>query len=377
MLNIAVIVSPTLNVSTLDDPQNVQREVSIVKSAILYGDKVELFSTTFNLNALHAQLLFQNNRVKARFIADEVKLQAQVFRNVDRTKLPNKVKEFTTFIDAIDRLSTRMGKDLFIREIEDGLSGNEEKDRQKLKARLKSNGVASLMKAYDAGLLDINVERSPLEIFNEIERNENTYDSFLIKRIVEKSLYPMFDWETVERFKSYKLATREKRVSERAKQTAFALSLFEQLPNFQNATIDEIIDIRRELQRPLERFRAKIMEIADGVKTDVWDREFRMSAEDEYRKKILPEIEDIRDACKSNKMIKKIINSKLNAPGLLTVGAQIVSSTTNLNLSLATILGVGATAREVYKAYQKYSDEKRTIEAKPLFFYEILNRKLG
>ncbi|MDQ4679403.1 hypothetical protein, partial [Stenotrophomonas maltophilia group sp. RNC7] len=78
------------------------------------------------------------------------------------------------------------------------------------------------------------------------------------------------------------------------------------LPSFEFAEVDEILDIRKELERPLLRFRGKTIEYAESIQTLPWDKDFEDECCILYNKEIVPSILEIEEMIEDNNIIKNL-----------------------------------------------------------------------
>lgn len=77
-----------------------------------------------------------------------------------------------------------------------------------------------------------------------------------------------------------------RRAESQAKHSALAANLFERLPDFSLAPIDEIIDVRQELRPYLDRFRGGISTYAEGIQSAPWNRDFAAEADELFIKHV-------------------------------------------------------------------------------------------
>jgi hypothetical protein len=59
----------------------------------------------------------------------------------------------------------------------------------------------------------------------------------------------------------------------RAKQVGLSSNLLNRLPSFYNASVDEIVDIRKELDKPLVHFRSAIIKFSKEIESSSWERD--------------------------------------------------------------------------------------------------------
>ena len=82
----------------------------------------------------------------------------------------------------------------------------------------------------------------------------------------------------------------------RARGVGLASDLLQNLPLFDNASVDEVISIRRELEKPLIRFRSSMIEFSDEINSATWDTDFPLECETIFNRKVRPAILEIEES---------------------------------------------------------------------------------
>lgn len=164
-----------------------------------------------------------------------------------------------------------------------------------------------------------------------------------------------------------------------SKQIAIVSNLFSRLPLFERAQVDEIFDIRKELEKPLVNFRSQIIQVSKEIETAPWDKDFPLDVEQLFIEKVEPTILDIEDACKSNKLLSSVISNIAKKPlvipatsalGLvLSTSAQIPDVIAQA-ISLST--GVAIIASEAIK---EWKEKQKEIERNGFYFYYKLGNR--
>jgi hypothetical protein len=200
----------------------------------------------------------------------------------------------------------------------------------------------------------------------------------------DNSTYPLLDDETgnsvSEDIKSGKLKASSFEV-DRGKQTEFSRYLLERLPLFENASINEILDIRKELEKPLTRFRSAMVNFSDDIKSTPWDKGFALEANRVYVRDVKPALLEIEESVQSNKFFKLLLEKIMEKPLVLPVSSGIsfaVSQISSLPKELVTSLGVGiAYSPMIYKAYDDWKKKKQITEQNQLYFYYDAGKRLS
>ena len=131
--------------------------------------------------------------------------------------------------------------------------------REVAEAAIKRSGISDIRRLVKSGLL----EHQRLEIRRyarkEMVKLFNEFFDVLIEAISNGKTYPLFDDLTntviARAITEKQIGVHEANIH-RAKQIQLASYVMERLPSFDRASLDEIIDIRKELERPLVRFRS-------------------------------------------------------------------------------------------------------------------------
>jgi hypothetical protein len=160
---------------------------------------------------------------------------------------------------------------------------------------------------------------------------------------------------------------------DRGKQTELARYLLERLPLFEKASVAEILGIRKELDKPLARFRGAIINFSEDIKSTPWGRDFPPEADKIYLRDVKPALLDMEEAIQSNKFLTTLIKKLAEKPATLPTGSLFsiaISQFSSLPKELAASLGIGlASASLIYEAYDEWARKNQAIEQNKLYFY--------
>ena len=157
-------------------------------------------------------------------------------------------------------------------------------------------------------------------------------------------------------------------------------NIIQRLPAFENATIGEILDIRKELENPLIRFRGKMLAYTEDIQLMPWDENFAEECSILYDKEIAPAVLEISELAQENSFLKNLGEEFVSdgqfmksAGGLIVsiAAAGVIPSLTDAISTDVSIIGTAAAfgATKVAAAYNKYASKKKEIEKKDMFFY--------
>jgi hypothetical protein len=216
-------------------------------------------------------------------------------------------------------------------------------------------GINKLDPAIKSGLLDIYTigkSRIPEKTYPLLDENVLS----LIKANIEEGKLNIPDVD-----------------SEKIKQIGFVFDVFQRLPNFDNATIDEILDIRKVLDKPLIRFRSAIIEMSDCIRYKPWDEGFYYDVEKLFYHRIEPAVLEIEEECKSNKYLTKLLNVVAKRPWEIPaggIGGAIISKLAEVSNISATAIGLAIGAGTVaYEVLHEWKEKTKEIEQNQIYFY--------
>lgn len=142
---------------------------------------------------------------------------------------------------------------------------------------------------------------------------------------------------------------------------------------FDDASVDEIIDIRRELDKPLIRFRSAIITFSREIESVPWQQEFSQEAEQVFYEHVEPAVLEIEESYKSNsliaKMLRRFAESPLTLPSSSALGL-LLSQATQLPDTVAQALSLSGGATVVaLQAAKDWQERQKEIEKNQLYFY--------
>jgi hypothetical protein len=335
-------------------------EIRLLKAALLYADKVKFCS------------------ISSVFILSLIQSFGDIGED-DLWSLLLELDQFRSLKPIVDRYQILRSKKL--------LQGAEIHEFDQL--RLQLNKIFEVSKplfqeyvhklAIDAGadglISAIDSKLVEIQNFHNTNIKEWVAEFFDVvgNAVLAKETYPLFDGGTGELIN---FAFREGKLNpstlskSKSKQAGLSSDLLRRLPLFDQASIDEIMDIRRELDKPLVNFRAAIMKFSEEIENESWKEEFPQESEQVFRKYVEPSILEIEDIYNSNNTLMKFALglSKVGVPSTLGV---LLAQATNLPqiTALALGLGVGGTTIAALETRKEWLEKKHQIEQHQLYFY--------
>jgi hypothetical protein len=388
----------TIGTGPSSDPStghlSLQNDARLLKAGLLYADRVRLCSvgSSLTLRMLadtethrNQQLDFIERHFRENIARDDPEAAAKAIEFVrryrelrrDRNLSKEQLVLRAQLAEEFERIWGRFkgGWEEFVRK-----AGADEILAAKRSGLVDFHRFAAGGVEKTAGLDQSSNERRSDEFYEEV-----TAELFgvLSGAVSEGATYPLFDDHAGELVR-LGVDAGVIRVSEsgatKGREAGLASDLLRRLPLFEDAPVDEILSIRRELDGSLIRFRDAVARFSDGMRAAGWDPEFVDDAEDVFVREVEPAVQEIEDAVRDSSFVAQLLPS-MTAPqnwaagGALGMAAYNLASLPEL-ASLAVGGGVGF-ASGVREAYLEWRKGRRGVERKELFFYYEAGRRLG
>lgn len=362
---------------------NIDQELQYVKSALLYADKVTLISP---VAYLYTRLANDSSQLDMRDMIrlldyvvpmcqtthPELYQEMMGYLNSLRPWLQNKNK--LRAIPMLTRMEIRKELLIFCNAMDQVASETIGTNQISELNRLISSGKLNLQK-FEHNLSD--VDGCVAEYFGMLNRSV-------------RNSYPLFDEQSNKlmaaavRAKIVNLSDADQR---KIRHAGISDNFIQRLPSFEIASVDEILDIRKELDPSLARFRSKMISYSGSIQALPWDNDFESESSLLYYQEVAPAIMEIREMAQDNSFLKNLGGKILADTDFMTNAGQLAVSVAaagvissladvaSLDTTVLTAGGVWA-AQKVKSAYDEYAEKKKEIQRKDLYFYYQAGEKL-
>lgn len=359
---------------------NLHNDLQMVKAALLYADHAKLVSLSSSALLEFVKVAELPKSERLAFLKGHI----HWFKSDEARQ--NVAELIRAFEDANKRRYSRRGREELreLQEIVDDLW----RQRQQTTANLigEQIGAAGIIDALQSGLLEIHAFDTLLDRIISTDISEDALKLDYIKAIspalTDSQTYALFDEDTsgiiTQRVTAGDIKIEAKGMV-RGKEVALAADLLARLPLFESASISEVLDIRRELEKPLQQFRSAMIRFSTQIESASWDKDFAQDADQVFRSEVAPAVLALEDEEKSNsflnKLTAKVADKSLQVGGAVSAsGAISALAVRMLNLPLADVaaLAVGpaiVAGGVAYSAYREWKEKQKEIEGNSLFFY--------
>lgn len=359
----------------------VRKDLALVKAALLYADRVTLRSPTTTMLIAVAALRNPTFHEKVDFLAH----LAPVLDGAAGEKMAR---------DLLGGLAVANREQR--RKLEGGLRPAFDALKAKATEMLNSWGANDLIRAAQLDILDVksfdmgqgggvvsSVRQAAGSSDTEDPDIALQYMAGVLEDIRTPGTFPLLDTQTRQivsagvRAAVFSFTDAEVK---KGRHVALAGHIFDRLPVFERASIDELLDIRRELQAPLVRFRSAMIRFSAAVREAPWDDGFRDEAELILLQEVDPALKELDELIRENSYLRHLLAAvvgdwkALGALGLaVTNWGQLASEL--LGVTPAAAAGLLA-AHTAWKAEANRKDIDKQVQSHEMYFvYRLHNLK--
>lgn len=357
---------------------NIGEDIKMIKSMLLYADKINVYNPIFdvciemtklNEGSKFNKILFlqqllpffdELNNSNNDYKPFEEMLYYYNYLNNKKVRNNQEIIAFLKIKKMIEEIDTSTFQDMINTLINN--FDNTEELKQIIK--LNKEGYLKIKPTLKyEGLEDKSIEN----FVNTIKLN-----------LVNKKEYSLFDYQTSDIISSMlkqDLNNLSKYINEKQKSVALASNILKDLPNFETIPLDELIDIKTELNKYLSNFRKAIKFYSKEIECKVWDEDFYYYCNDIIEDEIKPSIEELKEMANSNNILNNLLGTTktefiTNAVGSLSYIGMIMfnpSQFETLTLSLLGLKGLDI----ISKTIKNTKDLKKN---QLYFYYETQNK---
>lgn len=378
----------------------------LVKPALLYADRVTIYSPAASMMSAVAelgrvtdprqQLLLTLEIVKEvpqlagqLDVPDETLKQLKAFLTVD-PRLVRRIGALHSARDQIDQLYDQLG----------GLDSIWQQQMPEAIAKAKDTlGADELLVAVQAGAVKIadlgdtpafEVIADSLRRATGVSTGTSLDDLILgftariVEMLGEHRTFPLLDAQSsglVRALETGAALTPSPHALHRGAEVASAASFMGYLPYFPDLAMDEILDLRKSLSKPLVRFRGALSKLGREFESRPIDEAFEAEVEDAWRTQVAPALAEIREALAEHGLLSEAASIALGDPRRLVVEAggvlaaahgEVVSLSTLMTTGLAAGLPLADIAG---RALRQSRDAKRDARKSAFYFLHRLGEE--
>lgn len=380
-----------ITVGTALEPErgvDIEHDLRLLKTALLYADKVKLCS-------LGSSMILSLAQYKKLSREERIEVVSMLWQNLVDASEDDQVRQLVELIPVLSQLQRT-------RKLKEELKQSVPRDQFLIIHKLDKvfrNLVDGMNSALDAGIDNVTggvrldelesalssglIELQPIDP-GSTHVVEDYFD-VIADAIKSDHSYPLLDSSTGNlvslAIKEGKLEIPDISIA-RAKGVGLSADLLSRLPLFDIASVDEVVSIRRELESPLIRFRSAMLEFSDEIRSAAWEKAFPLECEMIFMKRVAPSILEIEEAVRSNKRLRVFTETFIQEKGLLAISSLglVLASANNLTATVSQFLPPAAAGTVILgKSELTHQKRRGEIEQNQLYFYykagELLRRQ--
>jgi hypothetical protein len=360
-------------------PTMLQNDVRLLKAAILYADRVRLYS--LGASALWQMAVMANASPHERIQIMEV---LTPIIETDPAEAEKALTGLRYHRDLGEKRNKSPRELIAFQQQRANFDRRWKALRESVDRLTEQVGAVGIAEALNSGMVELHSfkGRSTDELVHE-------YFEVVAGTLGISSSLPLFDEQTGHLIRSgidAGAVTIRDSGAQRSREAGIAAYLLERLPLFEQATIDETLDIRTELSRPLIRFRQALVKYSEDIQDLPWGDDFQYEMELTRRKEIEPALLEIEEAIAMNRFLADLIRKEIevltkptsaSGPALAVVaGATGFIPQVAANAIAGVSIGL-ASAGAAYDAYREWEQQKQRAEGNQLFFYYRARERLA
>lgn len=370
-------------IAVVPELTSIDKELQYIKSALLYADQIFLISP---ISYMYTQLSSQTSTFDERKIIKGLKYLFPLCKDRD----PKTYHDGMTMVNELSSImfSKRYKAIPMIKKLE---------FRSQLKSCIQQLDTKCTELLGECQIGELNaLLTSGKVVLKKFEHSLSDVDGTVSEFFIQltksiKSSFPLFD-ETSNHLMQAAVEARVVNLNESEKRkiihAGVSDNLIQRLPSFDSASVDEILDIRKELNDPLVRFRSKVQSYSENIQAVPWNDDFENECSLLYYQEVAPAILEIDEMTKEVSFVKNLVGKVTSdgdfrrIAGELVIGiaaAGVIPSFTQVvsqDVAALTTGGLWVTSK-IVDTYKEYKEKKQEISKKDLYFYYRAGKMLS
>ncbi|KQX68551.1 hypothetical protein ASD06_17600 [Angustibacter sp. Root456] len=372
-----------------------ERDLLLVRSAILYADTVQLVSPGAAMLANVATLANGDERNLLGLLTS---LDDGTIAHLGASELPENWREVLSRMAAFgdeewDLVESLAGQPVpqearsASKEFRERLRQAASEMQQVAAGMIQDSGANELTAAFDAGLLTLSP--SGLDKGADAESFTAGYVDILRGLLRNTSAHLLFDEQIRDLVRSL---INEGQVEPstltmvQAGRAAIGSGLVARLPAFPGVPLDELIDLRSDLDDPLSRYRRSVAQMSAQMNVSAVNPELEAEIDDLWTVEVDPTLRDLREGLAEHGLVRDVARSLAEDVSSVVAGA--TGSTITLGFtSLSHLSGwlqvaggalplASALAGSAIKGIHARGDGQHEVQRHDLFYLVELGRRL-
>lgn len=378
-LSVAVVTYP----ASIPGGVSLRKDVELVRAAILYADEVQLVSLGAVTLAGVLQLASGDGTELLALLAslDDATVEA-----LGGGTLPAGWRELLQAMPALASgpVLDALGLGAEKRQFLEGMASSADQMRETAERMLRESGGEELLLGFDAGLVRLSASGFADDDGDTDATLQRWLD--LLKNLLSDTRSRLlFDDQVAELVRAMiaeGLVEPTDLVLKHASEAAVGSGLVARLPAFPQAPLDELLDLRRDLQDPLVRYRSAVTRLAADLRSRTYEAGTASELDDLWAREIAPVLVELDESYAEHSLVREIARQLgTDLKTLIGAGAGIYVGLDKLTTISQWVGAAAAVAAPVAEASARgaiaSSRSRREASRHELFYLYELDRHLG
>ncbi len=328
-------------IGTIHSSLKFEEEIKLIKSSLLYADEIELIGMV-------EYAVFKYLPYCVDSFTDIDSFADSFLPFVEATNMQGK----TQIIDQINNLKMQMAPYKTLLNKKKKRTTKEILAQQQFKyiinqaKEMLKGAFSQITKSESATEINELINRKLISVFDyecesfNLENLAGGYLGNIIGIMQNNTSYPLFDSQSnkiissISKVKTMDFSNIDNEVLIHA---GLATKILMTLPTLDAASIDEILDFKKEMKGPLSNFRKAIYGFAEQVKSRPWDKDFQYDFLKIYNTEVVPKIEELNELSSETSVLKNmgrkvLADEEIRKKAAWAVGGLATTITTSSNM---------------------------------------------
>ncbi len=373
---------PLLEVAIVTHPRSdptIAHDLELVRAAVLYADKIELVSLSAVMLGGVAHLAHAGADDMLGLLAC---FDDETVKKLGGSALPENWREYLPVLSAMldtdpETLRAFPGGERLI-DVQREAASHSHALREAAEGLMQASGVAELLPAIEAGL--VSVSHSGLEGGRDTDRVLEGYIDIVRGLLEQPDKRILFDDNVTPLIRAL---VDEGHIAphglalQHAAQASVGSGLIARVPAFPHVPLDELLDLRLDLQGPLTRYRALTVRLAEQLAYRAFDAESHAELDDLWTSSVAPALAEIEESLAEHGLVREVLRAtRTDFRTLLREGAGLYLGLGTFasvdEVIAATVAVAGPAADAILKGVSGTRAARRDARGRDLFYlYEI------
>lgn len=393
-----------ITIGTASSNTEFEEDIKLIKSSLLYADEIELIGMAEYAIFYYMPRCLSGSKELDLIIKRLIPF-LESFENPETQSLANQLRELQEemepFVPLLRKKKNRSKQELLTQlKMRQVTSQCNDLLEETLEAILNQKGTKAIQDLIDRRIVSVYDYSHNGFCVDELTGG---YFANLIGTIKHRGSYPLFDNVSADLVKTVvntKILDFGKTDKEIMRHAGIANRILMTLPTLEGASVDEILDFKKDLRTPLENFRTAIYQFSEQVASMPWDDNFQYECLKLYDTEVIPRVHEINELSSETNVLKnfgrKVLadeeeRKKLGFVGAglattITTGASmvdaldvietIIRSGAKIGLTTAGVAAFLKTADLLRQSHNEVKEVKTKIEGNVMYYYYTAFQKI-